>query len=181
MYPIMGACAFVLFFLNDLNDWKWSCSFLKVCFPAGLVMLFLATAAEAFSGPAFTGGAVRALLLALAAGFAALLVYTLFFALPVKDAYQSQGEVRTVCTAGVYALCRHPGVLWFAGLYLCLWAATGLSALSAVLYCGLNVALVWFEDRYVFPARLAGYDEYRRTTPFLIPNGASIGRCCAKR
>jgi hypothetical protein len=32
-----------------------------------------------------------------------------------------------------------------------------------------------------FEARLAGYDEYRRTTPFLIPNGASIGRCCAKR
>ena len=82
MFPIMGACAFGLFFLNDLNDWKWSCSFLKVCFPAGLVMLFLATAAEAFSGPAFTGGAVRALLLALAAGFAALLVYTLIWPCP---------------------------------------------------------------------------------------------------
>ena len=181
MYPIMGACAFVLFFLNDLNDWKWSCSFLKVCFPAGLVMLFWATAAEAFSGPAFTAGAVRLCLLALAVVFGALLVYTLFFALPVQEAYGSQGEVRAVCTESVYALCRHPGVLWFAGLYLCLWAATGVSLLSAAVYCGLNVALVWFEDRIVFPARLAGYDEYRRTTPFLIPNGASIARCCAKR
>ena len=146
MYPIMGACAFVLFFLNDLNDWKWSRSFLKVCFPAGLVMLFWATAVEAFSGPAFTAGAVRLCLLALAVVFGALLVYTLFFALPVQEAYGSQGEVRAVCTESVYALCRHPGVLWFAGLYLCVWLGFGLPLWEAALYCGLNVLLVLFEN-----------------------------------
>lgn len=26
---------------------------------------------------------------------------------------------------GMYALCRHPGVLWFTGFYCCLWLALG--------------------------------------------------------
>ena len=31
-----------------------------------------------------------------------------------------------------------------------------------------------FEDRCVFPAKLKGYDDYRRTTPFLLPSRQSV-------
>ena len=77
----------------------------------------------------------------------------------------------------MYALCRHPGVLWFAGLYGCLWAAAGVPLWEAALYSGLNVLLVIFEDRCVFPARLEGYGAYQASTPFLLPNRRSIRAC----
>ena len=110
----------------------------------------------------------------LAVFFFGLLVYTLFFALPVEASYARPGEERGACTTGVYTLCRHPGVLWFAGLYGCLWAAGGLPLWEAAVLSGLNVGLVVFEDRCVFPAKLKGYDDYRRTTPFLLPSRQSV-------
>jgi protein-S-isoprenylcysteine O-methyltransferase Ste14 len=91
------------------------------------------------------------------------------------------GEERAVCTTGVYALCRHPGVLWFAGVYGCLWLTVGLPLWEAALYCGLNVLLVAFEDLCVFPARLEGYDAYRVQTPFLLPTRQSIRACHIKK
>ena len=99
---------------------------------------------------------------------------TLFFALPAEASYAHPGEDRPVCASGVYALCRHPGVLWFAGAYLCLWGGCGFPLWAAVLYTVLDVLLVVFEDGWVFPARLSGYDDYRRTTPFLLPNRSSL-------
>jgi len=104
----------------------------------------------------------------------------LFFALPAEASYAKPGEKRAACTTGVYALCRHPGVLWFAGLYLCVWLGFGLPLWEAALYSGLNVLLVLFEDRCVFPARLEGYERYQRTTPCLIPNAASIRAALGK-
>jgi hypothetical protein len=46
-----------------------------------------------------------------------------------------------------------------------------------LVFNGLNVLLVWFEDARVFPARLAGYEEYRRRTPFLLPTRESVRAC----
>ena len=178
-YYFCGIAAFVLFFWNDFNDWKLARPALRFCFPAGALLLAGATAAAALARPAPLHGGAR---LAAALGavlFGALLVYTLFFALPAKDAYARTGEARQACTAGVYALCRHPGVLWFAGLYLCLSAASGLPWGFSVLCSLLNVALVVFEDGWVFPAKLAGYTAYRRTTPFLLPTPRSIRACFA--
>lgn len=99
------------------------------------------------------------------------------FALPVDASYTRPGEKRPACTTGVYALCRHPGVLWFTGLYICLWLALGLPLWEAAVYSGLNVLLVVFEDRCVFPARLEGYGAYQAATPFLLPNRRSIRAC----
>ena len=80
----------------------------------------------------------------------------------------------------MYALCRHPGVLWFAGVYGCLWLAAGLPLWEAALLCGVNVGLVLFEDRCVFPALLEGYEAYQAATPFLLP-GRRRGRGCRKK
>lgn len=175
---LLGLCAFALFFLNDYNDWRLGLRGLNVCFPAGGVLLAVSTVLEAWRGtcPLDTGW-LRGLFFALAAGFLALLVYTLFFALPVEASYARPGEKRRACTTGIYALCRHPGVLWFAGLYICLWLSCGLPLWEAALYSGLNILLVAFEDRFVFPAKLEGYDAYQASTPFLVPNRRSIRAC----
>ena len=176
----LGLCGFALFFLSDYNDWRLSRRGLRVCFPAGGALLIAGTALECHwsGGPA--GGWLRWPALALGAVFGALLVYTLFFALPAKASYTRPGENRRACTTGVYALCRHPGVLWFAGLYVCLWAALGLPLWEAAVYSGLNVLLVVLEDRCVFPAKLEGYGDYQKTTPFLLPSRQSVRACMGK-
>ncbi|MCI2056316.1 MAG: hypothetical protein LKJ86_04125 [Oscillibacter sp.] len=169
---LLGSLAFGLFFLNDWNDWKWHFPPLRCCFAAGTAALIAGTVLLTPRPVEWT--ALHGIALALAAVFALALVYTLFFALSAKDAYVRQEERRDVCTIGVYALCRHPGVLWFAGLYLCLWGSVGVPLTAGALFTALDVLLVWFEDQKVFPARLAGYETYRRTTPFLIPSASSI-------
>ena len=177
---LLGLAGFVLFFINDWNDWKLSCRALKLCFPAGFLLLSAGTAWGFRSERALLHGPARWIVLILAALFLVLEIYTLFFALSAKEAYTCHGQERPVCKSGVYALCRHPGVLWFAGLYLCLWAAVGLPKWEAVFFIALDVLLVLFEDRWVFPARLDGYDDYRAKTPFLLPNRQSIRDCCGK-
>lgn len=177
MRAVLGICAFAFFFASDYNDWKWGRQELKLCFPAGGLLLVAVTVLGAVQGKAPLTGGARWAVLALAVLFLALLVYTLFFALPALASYARPGKDRTVIATGVYALCRHPGVLWFAGLYLCLWGAAGLPLWEAVLYSGLNVLLVVFEDRCVFPDRLEGYGAYQHTTPFLVPSRRSIRAC----
>ena len=174
---LLGLCAFALFFLSDLNDWRLARRELKLCFPLGGVLLAVGTVLEARRRTPPVSGWLRGLCLHLAAAFLILLVYTLFFALPAEASYGRPGEKRPACTTGVYALCCHPGVLWFAGLYVCLWAAFGLPLWEAATLSGWNVLLVWFEDRCVFPAVLEGYGDYRRTTPFLLPSRRSLRAC----
>ena len=178
---LLGISGFALFFLSDYNDWKWARRELKFCFPLGAVLLVAGTVLDLRFGNAVVGGGLRWMVFVLAALLLALEVYTLFFALPVDASYTRPGEKRPACTTGVYALCRHPGVLWFAGIYVCLWMAAGLPLWEAVLYSGLNVLLVAFEDRCVFPALLDGYDTYQTATPFLIPNSKSIRDCRMKK
>ncbi len=180
MPVIMGIGAFAFFFLSDYNDWKLARRYLKWCFPAGAALLAVATGLDAVRGEALLSGWPRGLFFMLAAAFGGLLVYTLFFALPTQASYACPGQERPVVTRGLYALCRHPGVLWFVGLYGCLWLATGVSFMTAVLYSVLNFLLVLFEDRYVFPGRLAGYAAYSRVTPFLMPTAASFRACCGR-
>ena len=178
MWIRLGCLSFCLLFLGDWNDWKWSLPPLRLCFPAGALLLAVSTIRLVKWDQAVLPAGGKIVFTLLAAGFLGLLVYTLFFALPAKEAYARQGTHRPACTTGVYALCRHPGVLWFAGLYLCLWAAAGVPLAAVLAYCGLNLLLAAFEDVFVFPARLAGYDAYRRTTPFLLPSRGSLRACC---
>lgn len=172
-----GCAAFALFFLSDWNDWRGGRAPLRWCFPAGGALLAADVGYLCLTRRAPASGALRVLAFAGAALFAALLVYSLFFALPAAASYTEPGQKRPACTGGVYALCRHPGVLWLAGLLACLYPAAGLPPLANALFTALNVALVVFEDRAVFPAVLAGYGEYRRSTPFLIPSGESFRAC----
>ena len=181
MVPAAGLGAFALFFLSDYNDWKLRRKQLRLCFPLGTLLLLVGTAAGCLGGVPPLHGLPRLAALILAAAFAALLVYTLFFALPAEASYAHPGEDRPVCVGGVYALCRHPGVLWFAAAYLCLWGGCGFPLGSAVLYTALDVLLVVFEDGWVFPARLSGYEDYRRATPFLLPTPSSFRAFLARR
>jgi len=105
----------------------------------------------------------------------AALVYCLFFALPFQETYAEQ-TVRKVYDKGAYALCRHPGILCFFAMYLCLGAADfpGRMTGNALLFSLLNLAYAWFQDRITFPRIFDDYETYRRNVPFLLPTKDSL-------
>ena len=179
MYSLLlGMLGFLLFFLYDVNSFTWRSRLLHKSFALGVTLLAAATVldlAAALRMGAFSGLKDLILLVAGALCLAAL-VYCLFFALPFAETYQDTDGPPAVCDRGVYALCRHPGVLCMLGMYL-FW---GLGALPAtmlrngLIFSGFNTVYVCFQDRMTFPRTFPDYPDYQKNVPFLIPTGASI-------
>lgn len=110
-----------------------------------------------------------------AALFGALMLKALFFSLP-KGTYASPQQGRTVYRQGMYAICRHPGVLWYALMFcfLALAFATPEAAGACALLIMGNVAYMVFQDLWTFPRTFCDYRDYQATTPFFLPNRASL-------
>ena len=118
----LGIGAFVLYLIYDINSFAWKRKVPGSFFLAGTLCLAAATVWdlwEAWYAGAISG-TVDVLLLTGALVWFAFLIYTLFFALPFKETYAEQSDKRRVYSGGVYALCRHPGILCFFGMYLLL-------------------------------------------------------------
>ena len=181
---IFGTIAFILFVIYDLEQaGATSHRFHKITkflFTIGSLMLVGATVHLLWKSnlfvTAWTGSVIFSLFFA--AAFLVLLIYTLFFALPFEETYVAQ-EAHKTYDKKMYALCRHPGVLWFAGFYICLWLAFGTKPLLVMAICFslLNFCYVILQDLYTFPKVFSDYTDYKKRVPFLIPNGKSMKRC----
>lgn len=176
----LGIGGFLLYLLYDVNSFTYQLRLLHGAFALGTLLVGAATALdllEAWRLGAFSGPGDAALLLAAGACLAAL-VYSLFFALPFQETYRQQEQGRHVYDGGVYALCRHPGILCFFGLYLCLGLAALPGGLLAhgLVFSLLDLAYAGFQDRVTFPKTFCDYEAYRKKAPFLIPTGDSIRR-----
>lgn len=175
----IGTLGFVLYFLYDANSILWKRREMQTFFLAGTVVLFAGTALMMAQNLRMPLQSFQYIFGGLALLFFLLLIYTLFFALPFQETYVEENQPRKVYTEGMYALCRHPGVLWLGGLYLCLWGMTGNFAggyffLAMIWY---DFAYVVYQDFWVFPNTFPDYPQYREMTPFLLPTPASIQRC----
>ena len=183
MIPLfMGAAGFILYFLYDINSFRWNRRAVRTFFAAGSLLIGLATSLDfykAWKAGAFQGGIDGVLLLSAAVSFAAL-IYCLFFALPFEKTYVEQKNGRTVYDGGVYALCRHPGVIcfWITYLLMGLAALPTRMILRGLVFSLLNLAYAWFQDCVTFPKTFCDYSDYQRQVPFLIPtsNSVSIAR-----
>ncbi len=183
-FIILGACAFVLYFLYDINSVTMRKRFLFPAFGIGCILLVISTAGlvkSSWEQERFlsVGGMLLAVLCMV---FGGLLIYTLFFALPFKTTYIKKEKERakpTISSKGMYALCRHPAVLWLIGLFIVLGAEFPTAEMMAggTLFCVLDILYVIFQDLWTFPREFENYDEYRRRVPFLIPNAKSIRNC----
>ena len=178
----LGAVGFVLYLLYDINSFTRQNPLIHSFFLIGTVLIGVATAYDillALQMNAFSGF-IDLLLVAGAAACFAALIYCLFFALPFKATYTEQTNARHVYDGGVYALCRHPGILCFFGMYLLLGAAALPTKLliHGMVFSLLNLAYAWFQDRITFPRTFCDYEAYRKRIPFLIPTGDSIRLAC---
>ena len=174
----LGIAGFLLYLLYDINSFTAHVRLPRIFFMLGSILIATATVLDFHSARKM--GAIAGItdLLLLAAGIAcfAALIYCLFFALPFEKTYVEQENGRTVYDGGVYALCRHPGVLCFAAMYL----FSGLAALPEDLllhgsiWSILNVVYAWFQDRVTFPRTFCNYESYQKRIPFLIPTKDSV-------
>lgn len=178
---ILGTIGFFFYFLYDINSVKENHPVLRYFFAVGTLCLVVSTIGTMIMNCDMEQikKTIGILLLAVGICFFVLLIYTLFFALPFEETYLEESRERLAYTEGMYGLCRHPGVLWFAGLYLCLWGLTGLT-LEGIFFPVMilwNVLYIIFQDLWTFPRTFSNYLDYKKTTPFLIPNKKSIRVC----
>ena len=176
-----GAAAFVLFVLYDINSVVWKKKYLQSFFPLGVLLLLASTGVcllREYEGSRLARSLSAWLYLIPGAVSFGLTVYSLFFALPFTETYVHIPGKTVVCDRGMYALCRHPGVLWFCFGYLFLALAwgTGLIWGMAIVYSLLNVGYVILQDRWTFPRTFDDYEGYRKRVPFLIPTAGSLKR-----
>ena len=178
---ILGSLGFLLYFMYDINSIQKKNIIIQKFFAVGTVLVVVSLLMELL----FLWGQCQHRIGRMigfgtgAVGFFALLIYALFFALPFEETYCKENTIRLAYTGGVYSLCRHPGVLWFAGAYLCLWGITGSVSgggyfLSMVAW---NFIYVILQDMWTFPHTFSNYLEYKKKTPFLFPNRKSIQEC----
>lgn len=181
LFIIMGSCAFFLFFLYDINSIKLKLRAFHSCFFIGFLLLIIATAGILISTrDRIEVSIVRMVIFGLPTLlFLWLLIYTLFFALPFKDTYVDKDSTSNVYQNGVYALCRHPGVIMFIGFYLFFGLTFNIDLLykAAIIFSSFNIFYVIFQDNWTFIKQFDNYNQYKMNTPFLIPNIKSIKRC----
>jgi len=105
-----------------------------------------------------------------------LLIRSLFISLPFRKTYVTTGIGDQLITTGLYALVRHPGVIWFTLFMLSLIPISKSSLLlfAAPIFISLDIVLVIIQDKFIFGRMFDGYNHYRRETPMLLPNKKSV-------
>jgi len=105
-----------------------------------------------------------------------LLIYSLFINLPFRKTYIATGVGDKLVTTGLYALIRHPGVIWFLlfMLSLILVSKSSLLLIATPIFILLDVVLVVVQDKFFFIRMFDGYKQYQRETPMLVPNRQSV-------
>jgi protein-S-isoprenylcysteine O-methyltransferase Ste14 len=181
LYIIIGCTAFILFYIFDLNKIIFIHRYANICFLFGIVLISFCTIALLFGNfknneiPAFWQWSAGML------SFVSLLlmVYTLFMGIPFTKTYIETNKGNTVVNTGMYALCRHPGVIWFFFFYFFLGLASGKISLlwAAGVWTIMDIIYVYIQDRWIFTIILEDYQSYQKQVPFLIPDLISIRNC----
>lgn len=179
-YVFMGAVGFLFILLFDIYTLKSDGPKRKILGITGVaIIIYSAVMTTIVSEKIVLPAALRvaAGLLWAAAGF--LLVYSLFLELPFTKTYGGAKYSSELVDTGTYALCRHPGVLWFGLMFFFFFFATGAVLLipAGIIWTIIDIVHVYIEDRLFFPRMFSTYKQYAESTPMLIPNRKSIRRC----
>ncbi len=178
-YILVGLAGFGLAFLFDWLSLKRLPVIKPLAWVAVLALLIyaiikLSVEALRFSSPAFTAPLGICLLVP----STCLLIYSLFIEIPFVATYVTPNTSKLV-SSGTYALVRHPGVIWLAFVFVSLLLLFPSITLfvASIIWLGADVLHVFIQDKFIFPKMFPDYSEYRRRTPFLIPNCSSFRAC----
>lgn len=173
-YSIIGAFSYILFYIYDINEIKKFHKILKGTFILGLIIQIGATIGIIFDNLEYFKISIWGIAIAIFG--ITFLIYALFFALPFKETYIKIGEKRTVYSKGLYAMSRHPGVIFYIIFYfgLVILQPNILTISTYIIWSLLNIGYIIFQDLWTFPRAFDDYHKYRQNTPFLIPTIKSI-------
>lgn len=177
MYLLPGVVGFLAFILFDINKIRWHAKPLNLLFAVGVLLLLGSTLLCMPDLSAFRFDFRRIIgAVGLAASGLGVL-YALFFALPFDKTYTGGGDLPLV-SHGLYGVCRHPAFWPFAAFCFFLWLLfSGRRLLwAAILYTACNFLYIYVQDRYIFPQYIRGYEDYKKTVPFLLPTRESVKR-----
>ena len=182
LFILCGCLSFLLFIIYDINQITIKNKIINSFFVFGFVLLCISTVQLSLtvdmliSIPLFW----KILFGVLAGVFLFLLFYSLFFALPFQKTYMDSGfTVKKVYDKGVYAMSRHPGVLFFFFFYVfySLFLGNVIVLIAGLIFTLLNVVYIFIQDRIIFPKQFENYQKYIESTPFLIPTKKSMNSC----
>jgi len=181
VFILIGCFAFLFLYIFDINKIYSFYRLINAAFAVGVMLIAAATIGICLSDVPSLILPWQGRLVFAVFSFCSfvLLIYSLFFALPFQDTYLAGEKGAAVVDRGVYALCRHPGVIWFFLFYLFLWLATGIKTMlwAGSIWTVMDIIHVYIQDRWLFPKTLQGYESYKKKVPFLIPDLASAKRC----
>ena len=180
---IIVIVSFLLMALSDALKMRGRDKAGKGLFAAGVLFLAAGLILSAMTGNRFHVSPLpRALFVTLAALGAWGEYSALFGAMPVKETYIRADPAQKLVDSGLYAMCRHPGAIFFPLMSVC--AGLGLGSVSllinGLLASLLNLLYVVFQDQVVFPSTIPGYNSYRQRVPFLFPTAQSIARALGR-
>jgi protein-S-isoprenylcysteine O-methyltransferase Ste14 len=177
----LGAASFFVVFWVDAVSLK-GMSHVKPVLWLASTALFITGVVFSVRDPARVDlpSAIGVLGWVLSGAFLLLLIYSLFIEIPFISAYVKQGQPAGVVSRGTYALCRHPGVLWLAGLIAALFLGTGSLVLLVAMpvWVGLDALYVVLQEKLFFMRMFgADYGAYQRAVPMLVPTTHSMREC----
>ncbi len=179
-YIIIGSLAFVALYLFDVYTLKNQIVKKRLFGIIGLLTLIYATIMVVMvSDKILFPLALRIVCGVLMGGATFLLIYSLFLELPFVKTYGKEEHTNTLVDTGTYALCRHPGVLWFGMLYFFFFFTTGAKLLipAGIIWTILDIIHIYLQEKIFFPKMFPKYKNYMKTTPMLIPTISSIRKC----
>ncbi len=177
---ILGIIAFILMYVFDIFT-LYNNKVMKIIFGVSGIGLLIYSTIQVLvdSKIIYIPFLIRMISGSLCVIFIFLLIYSLFLELPFTKTYRDEDHNNALVDRGTYALCRHPGVLWFGFSFLFLFLMTEK---LFVLYAGIIWTLIDFiyvilQERYIFSKMFPEYKQYLKTTPMIIPTKNSMKRC----
>lgn len=181
-FILTGSISFIFLFLFDYYSLKNHHIKKRIFGLLGLFLMIYSTAMVIVTSERISFSiTVRSISAVLCAAAVFLLMYSLFLELPFMNIYVKQGHHKQLVDIGTYALCRHPGVLWFGFVFLFSFITTGALLLmwAGIIWTSINIVYVYLQEKLFFYKMFSTYHVYVKTTPMLIPTKASIKKCTA--
>ena len=179
-FLLLGVVAYPVLLLHDAASHAGHRFLGYLIFAVGCAMLVFSYAMLWRSTPVWpVPEVVRIVGFVLMGVFFLLTLYSLLIEIPFRRIYLEDRQDVHVIDTGTYALCRHPGVLWFCLFLLSSFVAGGrpLQLIAAVLWSGMDTLYATCQERYFYP-RVFGeqFERYKGRVPMVIPTGESIRR-----
>ncbi len=178
-----GAGSFIIFFIADYFEINYKKTAKVLAWVTGfIVLLFFHYCAfisrdKIFHFPFY----IRVAAFILAFIFFLFMLYSVSIEIYLHKKRGLTYSESGLITTGTYAICRHPGIIWYILMLTGLFISSGSKAMLVAIpiWGGMDILYAHIQDRYFF-VKLFGddYKRYRETTPEFIPTLKSIKKAC---